>query len=737
MRQWLLVAAGWSLTAAQHHLIPPFSPPDTAQCETLVCVQQDYRLAAANGPFNISSMVRHEFGIEAEEKIAKAYQKIQFQRPVIQNAAIETVNVGFKVSGDIQYYGGRYDAKYEGIFVVEQGGFISMHTGITFASKPSSRRLLVDKVGALVAKAKPLVVTWAGRGPAGMVFMTFERALVLFFGLKSVPTSFAFLEDHGEVGILVAQRAELAKEMYQDVAPLIRRFPISPFKFSGVLKEFTLSNNKIILVGALSLKPECKDMICKLLQPIVPKGTRLQFKYDPGFVTVDLFNLFTRKRIQAGLGDVRFHEKFILHDASLFLDLGMGGLVTGVAGSLLITPPENVRPLRFRAEIGKGFPFFDYELTLAMEGMYEKAFGIPFVHLGNIHGASAFETGLFPHTFRLGCELWLGKVPQNNSSPDTLHKTSAFVGFHAYNPVEMYFYAFMTNVTFQAILDTITSYRDQPAVQLPKFIGETGLSGLPGDDGVLLSFAPFIDYTIPFVDPPRTIRAGLTIAARLSLFGLGAVANVNVDIMGMGIDMMIGMEPILLRNGLIQVSKSMNERTQGPSIRLKAGLTRGILPRGSIDGYVSFLGMGMGINGIVTSDGFIVSGDLKLFNLIETHAELRWNVTAGETRITGRITERLGFLKRIEEGAANLIKKMFHRRLTPSRRELFSVFPCRIHIEKMSYQLRLKERDVAIKMKVRRTFFGKEKILEADGVFDLTKPRTIMRKIAQVFRDIN
>ena len=60
------------MTAAQHHLIPPFSPPDTAQCETLVCVQQDYRLAAANGPFNISSMVRHEFGIEAEEKIAQA-----------------------------------------------------------------------------------------------------------------------------------------------------------------------------------------------------------------------------------------------------------------------------------------------------------------------------------------------------------------------------------------------------------------------------------------------------------------------------------------------------------------------------------------------------------------------------------------------------------------------------------------------------------------------------------------
>jgi len=91
------------------------------------------------------------------------------------------------------------------------------------------------------------------------------------------------------------------------------------------------------------------------------------------------------------------------------------------------------------------------EARFAMIGFWKKAYGIPFLHVGNVHFRLKFDP-IIPDIklVAFGGEIWLGKNPEEGETSNQI-KGAIFGGFNLANPLGNYFYASISELTIGTI----------------------------------------------------------------------------------------------------------------------------------------------------------------------------------------------------------------------------------------------------------------------------------------------
>lgn len=685
-------------------------------CATWACITENHAHQISSSPFNsisIATFAGTQFGTEAQKVMHAIFQEIRLFDPTIHLSKITTgsSSAEFKISGYLLNYMGVNDGstKCETIYSLESQGMLYISTGITF---PRAQEIEAEYQAISVSKSD------SGsddddhsrqhsrrRHLLGSVGLTFASALSMFIGASRMP-KLDFLTDHGDLGIRATQSIRLERE-FEDSQHHQTDERQGELRLSSILASEPAKNMGIRVFTTMGLsknnKEDCapEEPMCGFLHYVLPKGMRLVMSFDSGYNPLKIVRVFTTKRLQAGLGNIRLHERLVIKNAGLYIELMPIGIRYGITGTMTVTVNAD-QELHFNAELGKESQLPTHNVAnaaksvflkramviavkpqiivakLAMIGFWKRVFGIPFVHFGNVHGKIKFDPRFLPAftALAVGAEIWLGReehhVPHEDgsSSASTTFKGlrgQVYASMDILNPLDLYLYASFPSFTFQNVTNVVF-----PNLRLPRILGDNGLWPLEDEEGVVMSFS-LIDRQVPDTQPPVTIQSGFRIRARFVLFGWSTKALVEIDWIppNQKFIVLLEMEPLTFAGGLLRLYRSGNEQHLGPRTSMAANFSVKPfpIPKINIDGSMSLLGFQTEVQIAVNENGFFISRKLRLFNLVEVLGHLLYDHEQRRVDFYGHF--ELPFLKQVEKEAGKMVQeKTLRRRLTIHRSEL-------------------------------------------------------------------
>ena len=428
--------------------------------------------------------------------------------------------------------------------------------------------------------------------------------------------------DGSEIAIVFSSE-EIPKSMdYMDFTmPMLSEIPI----FDG-----------ISLVGLLRIPTPaaCKsDLLCKLLARVL-SGQELVLGGRLSFGEIDF-------RAHLPL-DIEIFSGLHLMDVGLMLEVGATRNAIGLSGSLLLDSP----PLAFYGEVG--ISTSGLYIMMSSVGFWHEPFGIRFLGIGNVH----FRIAIVPDpvvlsALELGGTLRFGR---QHLDPSDLIQVEVFVGIDRIVPINNYFYGSINHLT----LNTILKAFGKPGVNLKPF----------GDMGFPEGANASCSVKTRMLPNGVTIPRGFYLRGRLKLLFLDLMAEINVNLNGLKINMTAG--ALSFAKGLIRVEGIGGRR--GPMVYTALGWNPPVAEM-IIEGSVTVLAIKVTVNITINERGasFIVEGSfLKLFHArVELRAsygslstaDFEVNAYFRQDLISTLREMALSALKKIGDAADKAIKK--------------------------------------------------------------------------------
>ena len=340
---------------------------------------------------------------------------------------------------------------------------------------------------------------------------------------------------------------------------------ISPVSLPGVrlygsmLKSMNIVKG-VSLIAALRWPPNCaRDKFCAVAQIVL--GRNAQFSLQ---ATIESASSFT---LTAGVSDVRLGAGVVLQRAALQVMVGRETSI-GIEGSIHLSKTGITLSAGLRGG-SRGVV-----LQGNMEGCWKRAFSAKWLSICNLHLLIAIQpTVTLVGALEIGGEVRIGN-PSCLSRPLI---AKGYVGVDQLSPSNNFYYVELKNkVTMGTLLRSFCI-----RFRLPRPLAD---SGFP--KGFLSSFSA-IGKELPKAG--ISIPAGFRLKGTINILGLQAHADVTISLLK-GIRMDLGLTPLRIAGGLLQMYASRNNRSRGPF--LKVILT--ILPP-KVDihasGFVSVLGI--------------------------------------------------------------------------------------------------------------------------------------------------
>ena len=508
---------------------------------------------------------------------------------------------------------------------------------------------------------------------------SFLLAISLISGLSQVP-DLSFLHDvGGEVGVIAVEHFRNQNPpVYKSVEQIVKERPQSKLKLSGILGPEVIPQAGVLVVGGLTLG-DCKgNGICQLISHVVPKGSRLIVKYDPGYSRNAADNILGDKRITAAIANIKIAKWLILRECGFYTEFSPAEVTFGLTFSVTLKVNGGQELIfKFRSGATVGTPDFEGILEGfkgkpklpeppgimvsakgAMIGFWKKALGIPFLSIGNVQAGLTIDPLLTkpPTEIYLGGEIWLGREPKKGQ-PDDRIKGALFAGLNLGNPFDSYFYCSISKLTVQSIANMILTSKKAPKIPL---IGETGLHPIEGNDGVILSYA-MNDRQVEDTVPPITIRGGLRIQGKLQILGWYAICDITLDWIKPALDVYLELGPLKIAGGLLKMYKSKTIKDKGPTFEMRGNFERTIVPTITFDAFVSVLGVSRDIHGRIDENGIFFESEMKIWNLFATYVNVLYNHKTKRVRVYGEFRTG-GLFGSLQTSMADRYKKSARRR---------------------------------------------------------------------------
>ena len=311
---------------------------------------------------------------------------------------------------------------------------------------------------------------------------------------------------------------------------------VSNADFSGTtFQGETLSTLQIkqglTLAGVFTL-PSCgSDVICKFLEPIVGSSS-LQLT-----ATIASFSDFT---VTAALANIPLGSGMTLQSAGLQLALSSTTAPSvGIVCQLLVHDPLLLFEGSFSAR-----PTGELEASLSMTGLWEQAFGIEWLTIGNLLLSIKFIPGATPTAFEIGGEIEIG-------TEGSELKGAIYAGVDTTDPSNNYFYGSVSELTIDSLMAAFGIETD-----LPRPLGELGFT-----EGIEVSYA-LLDKTVP----GRTIPAGFKMTGTVNFLGFVIFADIHVSL-GAFLKLDLEMSPLSLAGGIFQMYAHSSDTSLGPYLK--------------------------------------------------------------------------------------------------------------------------------------------------------------------------
>ncbi|XP_078704017.1 uncharacterized protein LOC144929017 [Branchiostoma floridae x Branchiostoma belcheri] len=317
-------------------------------------------------------------------------------------------------------------------------------------------------------------------------------------------------------------------------------------------------NQGVSLAASFSLPTDCgQDLFCKVVKKLL--GADIELKLLATLTTAsDLY-------MKAVVGTpVTLADGIEMRDVGFEIEVGTSNNAIGITGSLEFeTPPVTLRG-------GIGASQSGGYLKMSTEGMWNEAFGLDFLAIGDI----VFELSITPEPTVIASLEFGGRAIvgyQNNPSAIPI-EGSAYIGVNKIDPRQNYCSGSITALTIPAILRAFGQ-----TFQLPSFLEEIGFP-----DGVDFSFSA-IERALP---NGVTIPQGFFFSGTLQILSFSVSADLKLDSTSLYVEVTV--DPFDIGNGLIQISGSGSET--GPILKVDISWIP-IHAELLIDGSVTVLGI--------------------------------------------------------------------------------------------------------------------------------------------------
>ena len=333
---------------------------------------------------------------------------------------------------------------------------------------------------------------------------------------------------------------------------------ISPVSLPGVrlygskLKSMNIVKG-VSLIAALRWPPNCaRDKFCAVAQIVL--GRNAQFSLQ---ATIESASSFT---LSAGVSDVRLGAGVVLQHAALQVMVGIETSI-GIEGSI------HLNKIGITLSAGLRVGSRGVVLQGNMQGCWKRAFGAKWLSICNLHLLIAIQpTATLVGALEIGGEVRIGN-PSCLSRPLI---AKGYVGVDQLSPSNNFYYVELKNkVTMGTLLKAFCI-----RFRLPRPLAD---SGFP--KGFLSSFSP-IGKELPTAG--ISIPAGFRLKGTINILGLQAHADVTISLLK-GIKMNLGLPPLRIAGGLLQMYASRKDRSRGPF--LKVFVTA--IPRPKVDIHAS------------------------------------------------------------------------------------------------------------------------------------------------------
>ncbi|XP_066304151.1 uncharacterized protein [Branchiostoma lanceolatum] len=343
-------------------------------------------------------------------------------------------------------------------------------------------------------------------------------------------------------------------------------FVVSPSKMprdihwtSSVLADVDIEQG-INIVASVTLPPNCgRDVFCKVVKKLL--GADIELKLLATLTSASDLSL------KAVVGTpVTLADGFEMQDVGFEIEVGKTNNAIGITGTLEFEDP----PIVLRGGVGAsqsgGY------LSMSMEGMWNRAFGLDFLAIGDIN----FELTMTPEptaiaSLELGGRAIIGY--QNNPSATPI-EASVDIGVNKVDPRQNYCAGSVSALTISAILKAFGH-----SLPLPSFLKDTGFP-----KGASFSYSK-LQRTLP---NGKTIQQGFFFSGIVQILFFKVQTDIRIDSTSLYSKMTV--TPFEIGGGLISVSGSDGKK--GPTLLVDIPFA----PRRAehellIDGSITVLGI--------------------------------------------------------------------------------------------------------------------------------------------------
>ena len=393
--------------------------------------------------------------------------------------------------------------------------------------------------------------------------------------LKRLPGS-AIL-DNSDLGLVISSQVIPMTEPYM-------RFSVDLLKDIEVFDGLSLS-------GAIKIPPACKsDQFCQVLQNFFGKNFQIVLNGRIAATSIKLQATIPR--------EIHIFKGATISGLGFEVEAGLTRNAIGLLCTLQIPNPA----LTFSGSFGMSQA--GVYLQMSMKGWWNKAFGVPFLHIGNLH----FRVAI-PPTPVIITQLEIGgmaKIGFLNKAKAVPIEAAMYLGMDTTSPMENYFFGNVSRLTVPAILAAF-AYRPS----LPKALSEIGFPR-----GVYVSYALQTKVLPNGISIPR----GLYFKGLLKILKFELQSDVSVDLNGIFINTTA--TGFNMGNGLISVTDASGKG--GPKLFVDVGWNP---PRATlkISGAVSILRIRRSIDILVDAKGMHFKLTGSFLGVFQSYLEVSSN----------------------------------------------------------------------------------------------------------------
>ncbi len=418
---------------------------------------------------------------------------------------------------------------------------------------------------------------------------------------------------------------------------------ISPMKinrahFASKLSSLSIPKG-ISLTASMRFPRHCRnDKFCKFVGRLIGHSTVLSLKGS--ILSATYYS------ISATLNKINLGRGLALYKAGLEIVGGSSSRI-GVVGEVHLNNPRLV----FAARISVGTK--GLTLQLSMSNCWHRAFGADWLDICNILGAVDFSPPTGITGLAIGAQIHLGY----KSSRHQL-RAKAYIGISIINPIENYYYARFNKATLISLLRAFRINR-----HLPRPLRDSGFpNGFLGSFSALGKELPEVRVSIP---------RGFRLKGIFRILGLRGSADITIGL-PRGIDIKVGLPPIRIGGGILEMYASSRDRRRGPYLKVKVQVIPRFIAHIEASGYLSVLKISREARLKITNthyEYFIRGRVLHLFDA-SMHITARYgNIRHASFHVRGEFKADLfNRIKSLVSISFNKIANIAHWKLNAARR---------------------------------------------------------------------